>query len=88
MHLLLLMPDHLHCLVSFPKTSEMRRIVASWKGITAKNSRIQWQRDFFDHRLRGSESTSLKIRYISENPVRAGLVSKAEDWPFVWDRFD
>jgi hypothetical protein len=41
-----------------------------------------WQPGFFDHLLRGSESYHEKWRYVRENPVRAGLVSCAEDWPY------
>ena len=44
---------------------------------------IIWQRGFFDHLLRNSESYAQKWNYVWENPVRAGLVSKAEDWPFA-----
>jgi len=36
----------------------------------------------FHHRLRDGESYSQKWQYVSENPVRAGLVERAEDWPY------
>jgi putative transposase len=81
---LLLMPDHLHALASFPETAEMRTVVAEWKKFTARTWNIQWQRDFFDHRLRNDESAQQKEEYICQNPVRAGLVKKPEDWPYVW----
>ena len=42
-----------------------------------------WQRGFFDRLLRNSESYAQKWNYVWENPVRAGLVGKAEDWPFA-----
>jgi REP element-mobilizing transposase RayT len=42
-----------------------------------------WQRGFFDHLLRNSESYAQKWNYVWENPVRAELVNKAEDWPFA-----
>ena len=37
-----------------------------------------WQRGFFDHLLRNSESYAQKWDYVRENPVRAGLVDRAE----------
>ena len=40
-----------------------------------------WQKEFFDHVLRSDESYESKWLYVRENPVRAGLVSSAEDWP-------
>ena len=39
-----------------------------------------WQREFFDHVLRSEESYAEKWRYVRDNPVRAGLVSRAEEW--------
>jgi putative transposase len=41
-----------------------------------------WERGFFDHSIRNSESYAQKWDYVRENPVRAGLVSREEDWPF------
>jgi len=41
-----------------------------------------WQEEFFDHVLRSSDSYNQKWDYVKENPVRAGLVKKSDDWPF------
>ncbi|MFA6561842.1 MAG: hypothetical protein WCV00_08035 [Verrucomicrobiia bacterium] len=41
-----------------------------------------WQPGFFDHLIRNTESYSEKWNYVRENPVRAGLVERAEDWPY------
>ena len=84
LHLFLLMPDHLHALVSFSPEHGMRKTLSGWKRFTASNFNILWQRDFFDHRLRNDESFEEKASYIRSNPVRAGLVQKPEDWPYVW----
>jgi REP element-mobilizing transposase RayT len=84
-HLLLLMPDHLHALISFPRDQEIKTVVAQWKEILAKRARIPWQRDFFDHRLRTQESYDEKASYIRMNPVRKGLVPAPEQWPWAWE---
>src|SRR5690606_6994500 len=84
MHLLLLMPDHLHALVSFPMQESMRKVIAGFKEITAKGTGVEWQRDFFDHRLRNDESFEEKAHYIRMNPVRKELINRSEDWPWVW----
>ena len=84
MHFVLLMPDHLHALVSFPTNKGMKTVVTEWKKYVAREFGIRWQRGFFDHRLRGDESLRDKEDYIRLNPVRAGLVSRPEDWPYVW----
>jgi REP element-mobilizing transposase RayT len=41
-----------------------------------------WQEEFFDHVLRSSESYSQKWDYVKENPVRAGLVRRPDEWPW------
>jgi putative transposase len=81
-HLALAMPDHLHGLFGFPGSKPMTRVIANFKSWLAKQFTIQWQRDFFDHRLRNLESAAEKAKYIRMNPVRAGLVANPEDWPF------
>ena len=84
-HLALLMPDHVHLLLAFPLTEKrVHTIVSKWKEWTARTLKIEWQRDFFEHRLRKEESRREKADYILTNPVRAGLVEKAEDWPYVF----
>ncbi|AOS44723.1 hypothetical protein Verru16b_01790 [Lacunisphaera limnophila] len=42
-----------------------------------------WQREFFDHVLRSASSYDQKWHYVRENPVRAGLVTRADEWPFA-----
>jgi putative transposase len=81
-HLFLLMPDHCHALISFPREGVMKKTISSWKRWTASQYGVSWQADFFDHRLRGDEGFKQKAGYILENPVRAGLVKRPEDWPY------
>jgi mono/diheme cytochrome c family protein len=78
------MPDHLHALISFPYEQPMKQIVADWKRFLATKLKIEWQRDFFDHRLRKEESYREKADYILANPVRAGLITRREEWPHFW----
>lgn len=80
----LIMPDHIHAMIRIPPDGSLKRQVADWKRWTATKSGFRWQRDFFDHRLRGEESERKKADYILQNPVRAGLVSCAEYWPHRW----
>ena len=41
-----------------------------------------WQSETFDHWVRTEAELARIIRYIDQNPVRAGLVAKAEEWPW------
>ncbi len=83
-YLAMLMPDHAHLLVSFPQQTRLQITVSKWKERTAKQLKISWQRDFFEHRLRREESYREKADYLMANPVRAGLVKSAEEWPFCF----
>ena len=84
-YLVLLMPDHLHALFSFPPSDRpIQMVIRKWKEWTAKTIGIQWQRSFFEHRLRHDESRWQKADYILQNPVRKGLITRAEEWPFVY----
>ncbi|QBG46429.1 hypothetical protein EGM51_03090 [Verrucomicrobia bacterium S94] len=84
-YLLVLMPDHLHTIMSFSCQTGMQKPLANWKRYTCIKRGIKWQRDFFDHRLRNDESYMEKASYIRMNPVRAGLCEKPEDWPYIWE---
>ena len=84
------MPDHVHffCISDERRdASSLSRFVGAIKEWTAKQMVAYgarppiWQKQFFDHLLRSDESYANKWTYVHENPVRAGLVAKAEDWP-------
>ena len=83
------MPDHVYFFAS-PLDGEARSLsefMRCWKWSTAMRIRrrgiagFRWQREFFDHLLRSSESYAEKWEYVRQNPVRAKLVTRPEDWP-------
>jgi len=80
-----LMPDHAHLFVTGPPELALAAWVRSLK-LTLSNAitmpRPHWQEGFFDHLVRHRESYSEKWEYVRRNPVRAGLISVAEDWPY------
>ena len=76
------MPDHVHGLFRFPEPNGMKKIMRNWKSWTARHLGASWQRDWFDHRLRRDESWREKAEYLWQNPVRAGLVEDASEWPW------
>jgi putative transposase len=86
LELMLLMPDHLHALIAIDGEASLSSLVSNFKRATSRFARIQWQRNYFDHRLRHDESLEEKAAYILNNPVRAGLVHNAGDWRYILDR--
>jgi len=81
----LIMPDHLHAILSFASDHRMSRIVGDWKRYTARSLGISWQQNFFDHRLRDDDQILAKYYYILRNPEVSGLCEKAADWPWWFD---
>ena len=79
----LLMPDHLHAIIAFPREPGMETTIKNWKKFIAGKHGVEWQRDFFDHRLRDHHEPEEKTSYILMNPVRKGLCERAEDWVWV-----
>jgi REP element-mobilizing transposase RayT len=88
--LFLLMPDHLHALLSFERDEAMSRVIGDWKHFQAHKHGIKWQDGYFDHRLRNDErreQLSAKVDYIRQNPVVAGLCETAAEWPWMIERW-
>jgi len=83
-HVALLMPDHIHLLLNIASNDMLSQTIGSWKRWLAKYQATSWQPNYFDHRLRNDESLQQKTDYILLNPVRAGLIQQAQDWPYVW----
>jgi putative transposase len=81
---MVVMPDHVHALLRLPEEGSLRHSVEAWKRWTARQGGVEWQRDFFDHRLRSDESESEKADYILMNSVRARLCATPSDWPHFW----
>ena len=90
-----MMPDHLHL---FLRLDDERATVSTWMK-SLKNSLSKrlckcgipaphWQKGFFDHVVRGSESYRQKWEYVRDNPVRAGLTSSWEQWPYLGEIHD
>jgi len=80
-----IMPDHIHLFVSGALNFDLGFWIRGLKRVVAAavtGGRGIWQRGFFDHVIRNSESYSQKWDYVRENPVRASLVLTADQWPF------
>jgi REP element-mobilizing transposase RayT len=82
------MPDHVHAVLWLHR-GNLSAIISSLAKFTAreinrlnKKSGPLWQEGFYDHGIRGEKSLLAYLRYIQYNPVRAGLVATAEDWPY------
>ncbi len=91
------MPEHVHLLVSEPERGTVASAIQSLKISSAKRGKqvLQshpnvgqplpfWQKRYYDRNVGGKEFTE-KLKYIHRNPVRRGLVVSAVDWK--WSSF-
>ena len=82
------MPDHLHLLIEGKsQSSNGRDFIKRARQYSAyyyskAYARKLWQRYGYDHVLRDDQKTIVTARYILNNPVRAGLVSRIEDYRY------
>jgi len=89
-----ILPDHLHLFVALADGCDLGNWIGALKRVLARHVKSTdsqdpiWQRGFFDHILRSSESYSEKWNYVQGNPVRAGLVANATDWPYSGEIID
>ena len=84
-----LMPEHVHLLLSEPSLERLDNTLRVLKGQTSKllkGSRPQfWQSRYYDFNVFTQAKFVEKLRYIHRNPVTRGLVGKPEDYP--WSSF-
>lgn len=81
------MPEHIHLLVSEPKRADLATAVQAIKlSVTVKRKqRPFWQARYYGFNVFTDSKRIEKLRYIHRNPVTRGLVAKPEDWE--WSSF-
>lgn len=89
LHAWVIMPNHVHLLILSYKDWNLSKILHTWKSYTAKqankiiNSQGKfWQEEYFDRYIRDEKHYIAAVNYIEENPVKAGLCSSKEHWPY------
>jgi REP element-mobilizing transposase RayT len=88
------MPNHVHAMAEMMVGFPLEDVVHSWKSYTAheinrilgRRGRV-WQPEGFDRYIRDEKHFNRVIGYIEDNPVNAGRVRSAEDWPWCSARF-
>ncbi len=82
------MPNHVHAVIEVWQVP-LGRILQAWKGYTAKEANkllgregTFWEDDYFDRYIRNEEHFRRVVRYVENNPVKAGLVSSPTEWPW------
>ena len=84
-----IMPNHMHILISIRSGGSLSSVMRSFKGWTGREANkllgragAFWFPEYFDRFIRDDEHFSQVIRYIDRNPVKAGLVQNEVEWGF------
>ena len=83
LHEFVIMPDHFHALITPAAAISLERAVQFIKGgfsFRLKSNLPVWQASFTNHRIRDGADFERHREYVWRNPVRAGLVGRAEDY--------
>ena len=82
------MPNHVHVLVRPLGEHTLDSVVKSWKGFSAREANkilertgeVFWAHEYYDHWLRDEDEKARLTAYVYDNPVKAGLCARPEDW--------
>jgi len=84
-----IMPNHVHSVIEILEGFSLVKIIHSWKSYSANIANkvlgrkgVFWQPEYFDRFMRNADHLENAVNYIHANPIKAGLVDNAEDWPF------
>jgi putative transposase len=85
----IIMPDHVHLLIQPLQEWSLSKILQGIKGFTARKINVVlnrkgpfWQDESMDHLIRNHEDWLDKFNYIHENPVKASIVERPEEYPY------
>jgi len=89
LHAFVVMPDHIHVIITPGHDHTLPNFMHSLKGFTVHrwNPRLNlkgpmWQPGYHEESIRSRQTMEDAIGYVEHNPVEAGLVDKAEEWPY------
>jgi putative transposase len=81
-----MMPDHIHFFAAATESPiPYDNWGKYWKSQFTKRHKVadhEWLADHWDTRMRSAAKYEEKSEYTWQNPVRRGLVARAEDWPY------
>ncbi|MFZ0294936.1 MAG: transposase [Candidatus Sulfotelmatobacter sp.] len=89
LHAFVLMPEHVHLLLTSAPGIALERSIQFIKGGYSHALGVEfgrkgevWQRGFTDHRIRDAGDFNIHCDYIHKNPAKSGLVTSASDYRY------
>lgn len=84
------MPDHYHLIFVLEDNRTLDQVMGAIGGFTSREiNKVRgwtgqfWQEAYHDRMVRDEEEFENQVNYVWENPMRAGFVKRAEDWPYT-----
>lgn len=84
-----LMPDHWHALIGVSHPLTISQAMHDVKSVSARklNERRRtrgsvWRHQYWDRFVRHRKELSQRLEYMHSNPIRKGLVSRVDEWPW------
>ena len=84
------MPDHVHLVYRLGNDWSLSKVMKVLCQFTARRinelnqkSGSLWQTGCHEHRIRDWDDLGIRLRYLWNNPVKAGYVTEPEAWPFT-----
>lgn len=88
-HAWVVMPNHVHLLFSIYENYSLSSVLHSMKSYTSNKANKLlgregkfWSTEYFDRFMRSYDHFETTMKYIHNNPVKAGLCETARDWQF------
>jgi len=88
-HDFVIMPNHLHILMTVPGEISLEKAMQLIKGSFSFRANRElgfhgeiWQRGYSDVQILDEQSFQQHREYIEDNPVKAGLAKRADEYPF------
>lgn len=89
LHSFVVMPDHIHLIITPSNSQTLSKVMHSFKSYSAQEANAtlrlkdsMWQAGFYEQAIRTRDAMQHAVEYVARNPVEAGLVAKAQDWPY------
>jgi REP element-mobilizing transposase RayT len=86
LHAYCVMPDHVHVIVVVDTRDQMSNYASRLKNDVTRalkeiNVRFTWQKGFWDSALYDAREYDVEVKYVLDNPRRAGLVAAWHEYP-------
>jgi putative transposase len=91
LHDFVIMPDHLHLLLEVDHKTTIEKAMQFIKGRYSHRIKSEcgylgevWQRGFAEKQVKTEADMEACRKYIAQNPVKAGLASEIDEFPFCF----